>query len=422
LGLATLILLEIVLGIDNLVFLAILLDRLPPKHRDRARQLGLGLALLMRLLMLAGVFWMTTLTQPLFSALAHTFSSRDLIMLAGGAFLLLKATVEIHERLEVEPLEQRRPAAPTGFGAAVAQIVVLDAVFSVDSILTAVGMTNQLGVMMAAVTIAVAMMLFASKPLSEFVNAHPPLVILCLGFLLMIGLSLVADSLGFHIPKGYLYAAIGFSALIESFNQVTLHNRRRLIAKTSRRQRIAGAVLRLLSGLPADRSIIVNGSLETFEADTGSEEAFAPAEKQMIRGVLGLADRVVASIMTPRPAIVSVNLDDPHEVILAAIRNSRHAQLLVSQGSLDRVVGIVRKQDLLDLCLDNKPPDVQTVTESPLMVRDAASILDTIELFKRAPVHAAVVVDDRGGLRGIVTQTDLLQAIAGEGPDEGGGN
>jgi CBS domain containing-hemolysin-like protein len=237
----------------------------------------------------------------------------------------------------------------------------------------------------------------------------------------MIGLSLVADSFGFYIPKGYLYAAIGFSILIESFNQVALHNRRRLIAKTSRRQRIAGAVLRLLSGLPTDRSITFNGDVETFEADTGSAEAFAPAEKQMIRGVLGLADRVVASIMTPRPAIVSVNLNDPKEVVLATIRNSPHAQLLVSQGSLDRVVGIVRKQDLLNLCLDSKPPDVQTVMQSPLIVRDAASILDTIELIKRAPVQAAVVVDDFGSLRGIVTKTDLLQAIAGDGSDGGVG-
>ena len=162
----------------------------------------------------------------------------------------MKATVEIHERLEFEPGEQRRTSAVTSFGAAVAQIVILDAVFSVDSILTAIGMTDRLGVMMAAVILAIGVMLLTSKPLSEFVGAHPPLIILCLGFLLMVEFSLIADGVGFQIPKGYLYAAIGFSVLIESFNQIALRNRRRFIAQVSRRQRVAETAVRLLSGVP----------------------------------------------------------------------------------------------------------------------------------------------------------------------------
>jgi predicted tellurium resistance membrane protein TerC len=286
LGLATLILLEIVLGIDNLVFIAILADKLPSAHRDAARQLGLALALLLRLALLAGVFWLTTLTQPLFSAFGHSLSGRDLILLAGGLFLLLKATVEIHDRLELESVEHRGAVVRAGFGAAVAQIVVLDAVFSVDSILTAVGMTNQLAVMMAAVVIAMVLMLLASKPLTEFVNAHPPLIILCLGFLLMIGLSLVADSVGFHIPKGYLYAAIGFSVLIESFNQIALRKRRRRLAQSPRRQRVAEAVLRLLSGVPPATPVTSGVEAESLLADKDTSDVFAPAEKQMVRDVL----------------------------------------------------------------------------------------------------------------------------------------
>ena len=307
LGLTTLILLEIVLGIDNLVFLAILSGKVPPNRRNAARQVGLGLALLIRLALLAGVFWLTTLTRPLFSAFGHGFSGRDLILLAGGLFLLLKATVEIHERLEPEPLEQRGAMVRAGFAAVVAQIVVLDAVFSVDSILTAVGMTNQLAVMMAAVVIAMALMLFASKPLTEFVNAHPPLIILCLGFLLMIGLSLVADSVGFHIPKGYLYAAIGFSVLIESFNQIALQNRRRWLAPIPRRQRVAEAVLHLLSGVPTAMPVS-SGEVESLRMDVDGDDVFVPAEKLMIRGVLGLADRTIGSIMTPRHEVLWVDL------------------------------------------------------------------------------------------------------------------
>jgi predicted tellurium resistance membrane protein TerC/CBS domain-containing protein len=421
LGLATLILLEIVLGIDNLVFIAILSDKAPPSHRNTARQLGLGLALLMRLCLLAGVFWLTTLTDPLFFALGHGFSGRDLILLAGGLFLLLKATVEIHERLEIEAVEHRGAAVQARFGAVVAQIVVLDAVFSIDSLLTAVGMTNQLAVMMAAVIIAMMVMFLASGPLTNFVNAHPPLVILCLGFLLMIGLSLVADGVGFHIPKGYLYAAIGFSVLIESFNQIALRNRRRWIATMPRRQRVAEAVLRLLGGVPAATSVTSGTDVETLIAQGGSDDAFGPVEKQMVRGVLGLADQTVGEIMTPRPRVVWVDLADPPDIVLATIKNSPHAQLLIGQGSIDQLIGIVRKQDLLNLSIDGKAVDVRAVTQAPVIVYEATSILDTLELFKRTPVHMAIVVNEYGGLKGVVTQTDLLEAIAGDLADPQGG-
>ncbi|MGH8014040.1 MAG: TerC family protein, partial [Candidatus Binataceae bacterium] len=344
LGLATLILLEIVLGIDNLVFLAIVSDKLPPNQRDAARRLGLGLALLIRLILLAGVFWLTTLSRTLFSAFGHGFSGRDLILFGGGLFLLLKATVEIHDRLEAPVPKRRDVAARAGFGAVVAQIVVLDAVFSVDSILTAVGMTNHLAIMMIAVIVAMLVMLVASKPLTEFVNAHPPLIILCLGFLLMIGLSLVADGVGFHIPKGYLYAAIGFSVLIEIFNQIALRNRQRRLATIPRRQRVTEAVLRLLSGVPA------SGANDTDPepplASVEEDNVFAPNEKQMVGDVLGLAERTIGSIMTPRREVLWVDIDDSPELILTSVKRSPHAQLLVGQGSLDSIVGVVRKQDL----------------------------------------------------------------------------
>ena len=221
-GLLTLVVLEIILGIDNLIFIAIVADKLPASRRDRARAIGLSLALLMRLGLLASISWVMSLTAPLFTVFALEVSWRDLILLLGGVFLLIKATIEIHDRLEAEPPEHADSVAHAPFWSVVAQIVVLDAVFSLDSVITAIGMVDEIYVMMAAVAIAMIVMLVASKPLTEFINAHPSLIILCLGFLLMVGFALIADGLGYHVPKGYLYAAIGFSVLIETFNQLAL--------------------------------------------------------------------------------------------------------------------------------------------------------------------------------------------------------
>lgn len=207
-GLATLVVLEIVLGIDNLVFIAILAEKLPPEQRNTGRIVGLILALVMRLILLASIAWVITLTQPMFYVLEHAFSGRDLILLFGGVFLLFKGTMELHERIEGTQAQKEENPVHAAFWMVIVQIVVLDAVFSLDSVITAVGMVKELSVMMIAVIIAVGIMLWASKPLMDFVNKHPTVVILCLGFLMMIGFSLIVEGFGFHIPKGYLYAAI----------------------------------------------------------------------------------------------------------------------------------------------------------------------------------------------------------------------
>ena len=286
-GLLTLVLLEIVLGIDNLIFIAILADKLPPHQRDKARLLGLSLAMAMRLGLLTIVSWLVTLTTPLFSLGPFSFSGRDLILLLGGLFLLFKATVELHERLEGVTHTQGESKVYAGFAAVVAQIVVLDAVFSLDAVITAVGMVDELGVMMAAVVISIGVMILASKPLTRFVNAHPTVVVLCLSFLLMIGLALVAEGLGFHIPKGYLYAAIGFSILIETLNQFARRNLLKNEARVPLRERTAQRVLRLLGERKRSEP-----APENDEAP-GLEQAFAAEERHMVSGVLSLADRSI---------------------------------------------------------------------------------------------------------------------------------
>jgi len=217
---ATLTALELVLGIDNIVFISILVDRLPPARREFTRRLGLFLAMFMRVALLLTIAWIIGLTATLFSVLGNEISGRDLILLAGGAFLIWKATVEIHEMYEehATPRDPGATAARATFGAIVGQIVVIDLVFSLDSIITAVGMVDDVRVMIAAVVAAVALMMVAAGPIGRFVSRHPTVKMLALAFLIMIGMALVADGLDFHVPKGYLYFAMAFSVAVEMLN------------------------------------------------------------------------------------------------------------------------------------------------------------------------------------------------------------
>jgi len=216
-ALLTLTVLEIVLGIDNVIFISILAGKLPQEQQGKARKVGLGLAMFIRLALLASIAWIARLTDPLFSVFGQEISGRDLILLVGGIFLLAKATHEIHNRLEGEDGEASARAAAS-FTGVIVQILALDIVFSLDSVITAVGMANELVIMMAAVVIAVGVMLVAAGPISNFVERHPTVKMLALSFLLLIGMSLVADGFGQHISKGYIYFAMGFSVLVEVLN------------------------------------------------------------------------------------------------------------------------------------------------------------------------------------------------------------
>ena len=241
-ALLTLIVMEVVLGVDNLVFVSILSNKLAPDRRVQARRIGIGLALVLRLALLSMLAFIVSLTQPVIvlpftappGADGHPvvdlgFSWRDLILLAGGLFLVWKATSEIHHTMDPEPTDDlldKRGHATLGFGAAIAQILALDVVFSIDSILTAVGMTEHLPIMMAAVIVAVVLMLVASGPLARFIQDNPSVVMLALGFLLMIGATLIADAFGVHVPKGYIYAAMAFSGLVEGLNMAARKRRK----------------------------------------------------------------------------------------------------------------------------------------------------------------------------------------------------
>jgi CBS domain containing-hemolysin-like protein len=417
-GLATLIVLEVVLGIDNLVFIAILADKLPPHQRDKARLLGLSLALVMRLGLLASIAWIVGLTAPVFEVAGKPFSWRDIILIGGGLFLLLKATKEIHERLEGDAAHGSGSPAHAVFWVVIAQIIALDAVFSLDSIITAVGMVDELWVMVTAVIVAMVIMIAASKPLTTFVNRHPTVIILCLSFLLLIGCSLVAEGFGFHIPKAYLYAAIGFSILIEMFNQLSSRNRRKALAHVPMRQRAADSIYRLLTPAPA-----FAGAGAPAADDDGHTpvDAFQPAEQAMIRGVIQLADQPVRVLMTPRSEIFWLDASADVATNRDRLIESGRTRVLVCRGGLDDMLGMVETRDVLPALLRDEG-DIAALVQRPLVVPDAITALRLIDVLRETGERFAVVVDGHGNIDGIVTSTDIFAAIAGdlaEDEDEG---
>lgn len=425
-GLITLIILEIVLGIDNLVFIAILAKKLPTHQQDRALYTGLALALLMRLVLLSIMSWLISLTNPLFTVMGHGISARDLILIVGGVFLIFKATMELHERLEARTHNTESKGSRTSFALVITQILLLDAVFSIDSIITAVGMVDHLSIMISAVIIAMIVMMVAIRPLTNFVNAHPTVVVLCLSFLLMIGFSLVAEGLGLHIPKGYLYAAIAFSILIEAFNQIARRNSDKAKRRLPFRERTTMAIVSMMEKRPNDEEDPTPSASETPQTMAATMaptvESFGADERHMVEGVLSLAERSIRTIMTPRSDIAWLNLNKSFDEILSDAKAMHHSLFPVGDGSIDHLVGFVKARDLISIEADKDALRRLAEQRKPFTVPETISVIRLMRDIKKTRASVVVVTDEFGVIQGLVTSHDILEAIAGDFPDEGDKN
>ena len=335
------------------------------------------------------------------------------VLIAGGVFLLFKATMELHERLEARPHAENSGSARAGFWMVIAQILLLDAVFSLDSIITAVGMVDELAIMVTAVIVAMIIMIAASRPLTQFVNKHPTVVVLCLSFLLMIGFSLVAEGLGFHIPKGYLYAAIGFSIMIEAFNQVANRNSTKHLMRVPFRERTTHAIVRLMS------------SSKDEEAPTMAEQmapqthSFGDDERHMVEGVLTLADRSIKTIMTPRSDIAWLNLRKTMDELAEQIRTMPHGAFPVCDGSLESVVGYVKAKHMIREEMTTEKLRAIAETRPVITVPETITVIRLMREIKKTRAPLVLVADEFGVIQGLATSHDILEAIAGDFPDEG---
>lgn len=411
-GLGVLILLELALGIDNLLFISLLAGRLPRNRRKEALRVGMGLALLQRFVLLAAMAWLIELREPLFTALGRGFAVRDIILVVGGFFLLFKGSQELHDKLEGGKERTQGSGGEAGFWIVVVQIAALDAFFSLDSVLTAVGMANDVTMMMTAVAAAMAIMLCTAPFLSAFVERYPSIVVMCLGFMMMVGASLIMDGMGLPVPRGYLYAAVLFSLFVEAFRQLMVRRRRSAQTRRDSRGALADAVSRLLS-LGELSSGEAQLEMAALAADAEGACVCAKKERELLVRILRLGGLSVRAIMTPWPNADKIAASALWDEMKRIAGRSGQVCIPVFNEASDDVLGAVFLRDMLER--EGKRQDVcaADMARPVPVVLEHTHVTDMWDVMAGAVEPLAVVLDEYGRPAGVITPEHVVRALAG---------
>ncbi|CAL4321502.1 UPF0053 inner membrane protein YoaE [Buchnera aphidicola (Periphyllus testudinaceus)] len=415
-GLLSLIILEIILGIDNLIFLTILVKKLNPKQRKKARNIGLILSLFIRISFLSLISWSTSLTNPFYINKYITLSIREIIFLIGGIFLSLVSLFELNHKLKKKYSKKLKKKKYSNFWIVILQIVVLDAIFSLDSIITAVGLINNIVIMTLAIIISMLFMLFILKSIKNFINTYPTIIILCLGFLLMIGMNLIMEVLGLYIPKTYFYSAIGFSIFVELFNQISKYNF--LLHQYTRpiRIRVLEKFLQILKTEKKKNNHLkkIKKNKKYFSKKYGN---FYKEEKYMIFSLLNLSKRSIKSIMTPRKEISWININESPNKIKKKLLNTPHNLFPICKGNLDNIISVIRAKELLSI-IEKKKNILDFVSKNkPIIVFEKLHSINLLKILKKSKGNMIIVINKFYIVQGIITPLDFLKAITGDIPD-----
>ncbi|WII23502.1 TerC family protein [Buchnera aphidicola] len=416
-NLLVLIIIEVVLGLDNLIFLTILVKKLPPQYRKQARVVGLFLSLCIRIVFLSFLSWSTSLKNPFYSSTYITCSVRQVIFFCGGLFLSSMALIELYNK--AFHIDKRKVISKkySKLLPIVFQLVALDVIFSLDSIITAIGIMNNIILMSVAVTISMFFMLLVAKPLKRFMDKYRAIFAVCLSFLVMIGVSLILESFTLIVPKNYLYFAVGFSIFIEFFNQISKYNLALYQHSRPIRTRILEKVFKILKSTKKNKKFLHLRNKINNIKNSSIEMVLDKEEEYMIYSLLNLAIRPIKSIMTPREEISWININDPESKIKKKLLKTPHNIFPVCQEKLDNIIGVIQAKKLLSV-FEKKENVIKFASKTlPIIILDNINPINLLKILKKSRGNIIIVKNKFNIVQGLITPLDFLKAIAGDFPD-----